>query len=141
MRPVVEPEDIVGFARKHSGASLHCGLHGDLLAAMGAEGDDASEFLEAFADSYSVDMADFLWFFHYNADEPPSFQRARPVDRDGRSLARIPITPSLLADAANQGRWPLEYPVHRMQVSRWPMRLMSIFLATLVLSIILLASD
>ena len=138
---MVEPSDIVGFARKFTGKGLNCGDHDDLLATMGADGDDATEFIEAFAETFSVDMSAFLWVFHYSADEPPNFRRMRPVDREGKTFEIIPLTPRLLADAANQGHWPLEYPIHKMQVSRWPMRLMFIFLATLVLLIVLFASD
>ncbi len=138
---MVEPADIVAFARSYSFEGLECGAHDNLLTAMGAGGDDASAFLEGFAERYSVDMTAFLWVFHYNADAPPNFRKGKPVDRDGRSFETIPITPSLLAEAATQGHWPLEYPSHQMRVSRWPLRLMFVFLATLVLSIILVASD
>ena len=138
---MVEPADIVDFAQSFSGRSQGCGDHEDLLATLAFDGDDASAFIEGFAEKYSVDMSAFLWFFHYNADEPPNFRRLRPVDREGKTFEDIPLTPRLLADAANLGHWPLEYPVHKMQASRWPMRLMFVFLATLVLLIVLVASD
>lgn len=139
---MVTPSDIVDLARKHSHARLICGEDQDLLRATGMEGDAANAFFDAYAEEFSVDMADFLWFFHYDADEPPFYRRVRPIGGTGRAFGLIPITPRLLADAANEGRWPLEYPEHRIRVSHWPLVIMFLLLGILVLAItVLVAQD
>lgn len=132
---MVEPADIVDLAREYSFAHLTCGDDQDLLRAAGMEGEAANAFFDAFALKYAVNMNDFLWFFHYAADEPPYWRRVKPVGRDGRAFPMLPITPRLLADAANEKRWPLEYPSHRLRVSRWPMIVMFVLLASLVLAV------
>ena len=137
---MVEPEDIVELAREFSFDHLVCGNDQDLLRATGMDGEDANAFFDAFARKYSVNMNDFLWFFHYTADEPPYWRRVKPVGRDGRAFPMLPITPRLLADAANERRWPLEYPTHRLSVSRWPMIVMFVLLASLVLAVTVLGA-
>ena len=135
---MVTPSDIVELARKHTGAQLVCDVDEDILRASGMDGDDANEFLEDFAKQFSVDMTDFLWFFHFIADEPPNYRRVKPIGQDGRAIKFIPITPKLLAEAANEGRWMLEYPVHQVQTSYLPTILMFVVLAIFVLAVTLL---
>ncbi len=135
---MVEPADIVNLARKFSFANLVCGDDQDLLRATGMDGDDATEFFDAFAREYSVDMSEFVSIFHYDVDEPPYYRRVRAVGRDGRAFGLIPVTPKLMADAANEGRWPLEYPIHRVRISHWPIAMMFVFLASFVLAVTLL---
>ena len=134
MTRLIEPSDIVAFASGFVGLDVRCDDDGDLLAGMGIEGEEASAFFASYAEHFSVESEKMLWFFHYKTNGSPFWRRIRPVDRDGRTFALIPVSPRLLADAANLGRWPLEYPTHKVHVSRWPIVLMFIFLATLVLS-------
>jgi len=65
----------------------------DLLGSAGIDGDDADEFLVAFADPYGVDMDGFRDYLHYNGNEPPVWVTAWGVTTDGR---RMPIIPNAL---------------------------------------------
>lgn len=71
-------------------------------------------------------MEGFLWYFHYNANEPPLDETAWPYGPDGRKLDRIALTPRLLAGAANAGKWPLQYPEHVIH-GAWRSRLLYVF--------------
>ena len=85
----------------------------------GIVGDDFHELIEKFAEKYSVDMTNYLWYFH--ADEEGwswSFGKlffAPPYKR----VQRIAVTPSLLTEFANKGKWDIEYPKHNIPEKRY----------------------
>ena len=132
---MVATSDIIAFASGFVGKEVLCEDDANLLAAMDIGGDEAQAFFAAYARHFVVDITGMLWFFHYKSDGSPFYRRIKPVDREGRTFAMIPVTPRLLADAATLGQWPLEYPEHQVHVSRWPAALMFTLLATLVLAI------
>ena len=107
---MTDSRDIIEFA---GGLGFKpAGQHADLFVDCGITGDDGDEFLAEFAKTYGVDMSGFLWYFHYNANEPPFAETSWPYSRDGRKLERISLTATLLAEAASEGAWPLAYPEH-----------------------------
>jgi hypothetical protein len=81
----------------------------DILGSLRYEGDDADEFMEAFAQQFSVDMADFNPWHHYVADEPPNFRRFRPVSETGQPLEDLPISLTHLVKSAQAGKWTVDY--------------------------------
>ena len=110
----------------------------DLLGAFGMEGDDANEFLEAYADRFGVDMSGFRWEFHYVADEPPFRRRVLPVDRDGKVIPFLPVTLRQLTRAAEAGQWQFDYPEHRIRISRVAEYALALVLVFLLLTLFLL---
>lgn len=90
----------------------------DFLDAFDLEGDNANEFLEEYAERFNVDLESFLWYFHYNADEPPMYRRVKPVDQNGRAFHLRPITLEQLVQAAEAGRWLETYPEHTVRKSK-----------------------
>lgn len=82
----------------------------DILGSLRLEGDDADEFLLAFAQRFGVDLQGFDPWFHYDANEPPGLRRPWvPVGRDGGRLPYLPIAIGDLAAAANARRWEMTY--------------------------------
>ena len=81
----------------------------DILGSLRYEGDDADELMEAFAQQFSVDMADFNPWHHYVADEPPHFRRFRSVSETGQPLDDLPISLTDLVEAAQVGKWMVDY--------------------------------
>ncbi len=81
------------------------------------EGDDADEFLEAFAIRFNVDLSNFLLYFHCIGDEPPVWRRVLPIDADGKVIPFQPITVVDLVKAAEVGRWEWDYPEHTVRHS------------------------
>jgi len=108
-------EDILAFARSHTGSKKECAGQDDLLGVFGLDGDDASEFLEVYAARFGVDLAPMRWEFHYNADEPPYQRRVLPVGEDGNVIPWQPITLDDLVTAAEAGRWVWDYPEHQVR--------------------------
>ena len=73
---------------------------------LGITGDDGSDFIEAFAGKFQVDMTQFgkagLYYFHCEGFDPITFIRKLRGWRDPRVL---PITVGDLVRAVERGRW------------------------------------
>ena len=94
---MVEPADIVNLARKFSFANLVCGDDQDLLRADGHGRRRCDRVFRCLcAGILGGHVGDFLWFFHYDADEPPYYRRVRAVGRDGRAFGLMPVTPQIV---------------------------------------------
>ena len=122
---------------EYSGAKPNGAEQKDLFGAFGMEGDDANEFLEAYADRFGVDMSGFRWEFHYVADEPPFRRRVLPVDVNGEVIPFMPVTLHQLIRAAETGRWRFDYPEHTIRISRFPQYVL-VFALVLTLFVLLL---
>jgi len=67
--------------------------------------------------TYSVDMTAYLWYFHSDEEGnnigglffPPPYKRVK----------RIAVTPLLLTEFANTGKWDIEYPNHKIPQKRY----------------------
>ncbi|MCB1336990.1 MAG: DUF1493 family protein [Maritimibacter sp.] len=130
-------DEILALAREHGGKEIAPGADDDLLGAFGMEGDDAAEFLEAFADRFGVELSGLLPYFHYVEDARQRRPRVYPVAPDGARLPMRPITLADLVAAAEAGRWTLSYPPHELReaigakIKRW--LVVGFFLAVLLL--------
>ena len=86
---------------------------------LGVEGDDFFELEEAFAEKFRVDMSGYRWYFHHG-EEGTWLSIGRlffpaPYDR----VVEIPVTPQLLLDSANAGKWIVQYPDHELPRRRY----------------------
>lgn len=111
--------------------------HTDIFKS-GCVGDDFHELIEKFSDDYHVDMNAYLWYFHGDEEgfnigglfyKPPYEQ-----------VKRIPVTPALLEEISEVGRWNIEYPDHVISSKRRDFIFNQIFssLVFLVIVVILL---
>jgi hypothetical protein len=81
----------------------------ELLLANGCDGDDAEDFLAAFAATFGVDMAGYDPARHHGPEagwSPPAIVRVACDRLAGRSFPPVPVTLRLLEEAARTGRWP-----------------------------------
>jgi len=93
----------------------------NVFGQLGIEGDDAFEFIEAFANRFAVDMSGYRWYFHH-AEEGVNTGSLFFRSPDQR-VERIAITPDILCEAIRTKHWPLQYPTHRLPSVRWDIRL------------------
>jgi len=107
-------EEILALATSMCGKSNGT-EESDFLGAFYLDGADASEFLEAFSETFDVDFSEFRWEFHYNADEPPNGRRVWPLDVNGHLIPYDPIRLDQLVVAAREGVWRYDYPAHTIQ--------------------------
>ncbi|MGB3277928.1 MAG: DUF1493 family protein [Pseudorhodobacter sp.] len=111
-------EDILALVLEHSGVKPEKLNPADIFGSSGMEGDGADEFLETFAEEFTVNLDEFRYYFHYIGDEPPTSRRVFPVGSDGKEIPFWPITLDQLVAAAQAGRWQLSYPTHEIR-TRW----------------------
>jgi hypothetical protein len=93
----------------------------DLFFEAGIDGDDAFEFVDAFAAQFAVDISGYRWYFHHGEEGHNLgglFFRP-PYDR----VDHIPVTLDLLIKAVELKRWPIVYPPHELPETRWDTRI------------------
>jgi hypothetical protein len=88
----------------------------DIFADHGCTGADFTALITDFAHRFRVDVTPYRWYFHTNEEETTigGMFFKPPHER----VARIPITPLLLCEFANSGRWDVPYPEHEIPSSR-----------------------
>lgn len=92
-------------------------LQTDIFTDLNVWGDDFHEMIEKYQKQFNVDMTAYLWYFHSN-EEGQSIGGAffrPPYDR----VKRIPVTPKMLLDFANAGKWTIDYPDHVLPKKRY----------------------
>ena len=97
-------------------------------------GDDFHEMIEKFSSRYSVDMADYLWYFH--ADEEGQNFGGLFFKPPYSQVDRIPVTPMMLADTANKGKWDIQYPAHKISPRRYDILITKLFFGIVLIIII-----
>lgn len=83
----------------------------------GVVGDDFHDLIEKYTEKYSVEMTDYLWYFH--CDEEGASIGGFFIDPPNRRVDRIPITPLILLEFANSGKWKINYPEHKLPEKRY----------------------
>ena len=109
-------EDIIEFVKEQT-AVKEVNANDDLLNDLGCSGDDHHEFMEAYTKKFNVDMSTYLWYFHSDEEgqnfggiffKPPYMR-----------VEHIPVTPSMLLEFANKGKWDIIYPPHTLPKRRY----------------------
>ena len=110
----------------------------DIFNDVGMVGDDFHEMIEKFTLKYRVDMTDYLWYFHTNEEGcdgvggflfPPPYKR---VDR-------IPVTPAMLAEFADKGKWDIRYPAHKIPAKRYDLLVNQIVIGLFLVVVIMVS--
>ena len=89
-------------------------LHDDL----GITGSDFSIVMHKFEREFNVDMRNYRWYFHHTEDNALGLAGLFKNSPSFR-VPYIPVTPHLLLDAVNQGKWPVDYPEHDLSGVRF----------------------
>lgn len=89
----------------------------DIVKDLGCYGDDFDELISEYSKKFHVDISSYLWYFH-TSEEGNSFGGIffkAPNER----VKRIPVTPAVLLDSANIGKWVISYPLHTLPKKRF----------------------
>lgn len=111
----------------------------DIFGDIGIVGDDFEEMIEKYAKTFSVDMKSYLWYFHTNEEGQSIGGQffTPPFD----SVKRIPLTPAMLADFANKGKWDIQYPDHKLPKQRYDLLvnklMLGLFLTVVIIWLII----
>ncbi len=127
-------DDIIKFLKDLSGVDK-VEPNADIGYDLGMQGDDFDEMIEKYSSKYSVDMTNYLWYFHH-AEEGSSSIGGLFFDPPNKQVKRIPLTPSMLTDFANGGKWDINYPDHKIPKNRNDIRVNQIIFGLILLFIL-----
>lgn len=106
----------LGIAAERKKLRPEISLHDDLHV----DGEDFWELEEAFAKRFNVDMSNYRWYFHHGDEASLNFGGLFFAPPNKR-VKSIPVTPKVLMDSANAGKWVIEYPPHKLPDARYDM--------------------
>lgn len=89
----------------------------DIEYDFGCYGDDFHEFIEKYSTSFDVDMTTYLWYFHTGEEGIPGLGSLffKPPNK---RVTRIPVTPKMLLEIAEEKKWNISYPNHKIPKKR-----------------------
>lgn len=91
----------------------------DLNLEQGISGDDFDIVISEYAETFSVDMTSFCWYFHMSEEGSFYSIGAFFFNPPNKRVPYIAVTPQMLADFANMGKWDIDYPPHEIPKRRW----------------------
>lgn len=108
----------------------------DLMNDLGCSGDDFHELIDDYAKKYKVNMDNYLWYFHTDEEGHSNsigriFFKA-PYER----VMQIPVTPTILLESANEGKWLLTYPEHSLPKRRYDILINQIVVVLFIVFVI-----
>lgn len=109
-------EDIINFLKDQSFED-EISPETNVCDEIGMRGDDFHEMMTAYAEKFSVDMTGYLWYFH--SEEEGSWTSISLFPRANEQVKRIPLTPTMLTDLANSGKWNVVYPEHKITLTEY----------------------
>jgi hypothetical protein len=124
-------DEIISFVEKETGASKKEIKPGtDIFDDLGVCGDNFHELMADYSDRFKVDLSGYLWYFHCDEEGQNigGVLFAPPYER----VKRIPITPELLLRFANEGKWSINYPDHKLPKYRYDILIGMIFFLSLI---------
>ena len=129
-------EDIIKFIVDRTGCSIdEVTLTSDLDNDLGCTGDDFHELIEEFEMKFKVDMNTYRWYFHTVEEgylnNIGRFLFKTPPER----VKHIAVTPIVLLESANSGKWIINYPQHSLPKYRYDI-LVNQFLVLALISVI-----
>lgn len=108
----------------------------DIFKELGVVGDDFHEMIEKYSKNYNVDLSNYLWYFH--TDEEGSFSFGELFyDPPYKKVERIPVTPKMLAEFINVGKWDIKYPEHEINKRRYDLIINNVILILFIISLII----
>ena len=118
MLPIYTTDNIIDFLKDYSG-NEEINADTDIFRDLGMDGDDFHEMMDAYAKKYNVDMSSYLWYFHGNEEGGKNSLGSVFFKPPYERVERIPLTPSLLTEFANNGSWSIDYPEHTLPKRRY----------------------
>jgi hypothetical protein len=104
----------------------------DIFWELGVTGDEFDILICKYSEKYGVDLNDYLWYFHHD-EEGLNLPGALFFKPPNGRVKRIPVTPNMLADFANQKKWGVEYPKHYIPEKRYDLVINNVFYSMLLI--------
>ena len=102
-------KQLIEFAASEFGVEVErITMDTDIYRGLGVDGDDVTDFMEAFSDKFKVNLDDFRWYHHGGPEGcNPFWFFIRPW---WARKTYIPVTVRVLLEPVRSGRWVVEYP-------------------------------
>ncbi|WP_437125369.1 DUF1493 family protein [Flavobacterium enshiense] len=111
--------EILEFVKEFTGAD-NVTEESDIETEIGCYGDDFDELIEKYSKKFNVDVSSYLWYFH--TGEEASFNIGSIFSKPPNELVkRIPVTPKMLLEFSEKGKWDIKYPMHKIPKIRYDM--------------------
>lgn len=104
----------------------------DLQNDLGITGDDWFELIDEYSKKFEVDVSTCLWYFH-NTEEGHGGLGQILFKPPNKRVPYISVTPTLLLEFANKGKWDINYPEHSIPKKRYDLTINSIVLIVLLI--------
>lgn len=98
--------EVLEWVQGRLGQALTPAAQADVLSATGCDGEEAAALTDAFAARFAVDMRAYRPEMHHHS----AGHLLRPGWPFPLPGVRVPLSVSLLHQAAVEGRWPVAYP-------------------------------
>jgi coproporphyrinogen III oxidase len=108
-------DDILKFISEKTGGDEVTEIT-DIERDLGCYGDDFHEMISEYSKKFNVDIESYLWYFHTR--EEGNSIGGLFFEAPNEQVKLMPITPIMLLDFANKGKWNLEYPAHKISKKR-----------------------
>lgn len=132
---MITEQEIIDFIEKEFWES-NLNSNSDVFAEVGIDGDDCDEFLLKYSKKYSIDMNDFLWYFHYQEEGSWNSVSNLFFKNPHQRVKEISITPKMLTEFANSKKWTIDYPEHNLPKHRYDIYVNWIFVIFVIALII-----
>ncbi|MFM1999548.1 MAG: hypothetical protein RL204_1495 [Bacteroidota bacterium] len=109
--------EIIEFVKEKTGHAI-VAEDTDIENDLGCTGGDFHELIEVYSKRFNVDMSGYLWYFHCTDEGLPGIGEGLFKPPHSR-VNRIPITPKMLFEFAEIGKWNLQYPKHKIPKRRY----------------------
>ncbi len=127
---------IIAFVENQTGSESAL-PDSDITDDLGVDGDDFFDLVKAFSEHFNVDISTCLWYFH--CAEEGSFNNIgscffrSPEQR----VKHIPVTPLMLFEFANRGKWDIDYPEHKLPKRRYDLVINQVLVGGFIIYIVL----
>lgn len=133
----ISEEEIINLIEKKYWKS-NLSSNSDIFLELRIDGDDCEELLSNYALKYSVDMSNFLWYFHYQDEASINDIFGLIYKKSYQFVQYIPITPIMLTEFANSKKWNINYPEHKLPKYRNDININFFLFISVILFLIIL---
>ena len=131
-------KEIIGFLQDLSGMNK-IEPTSDIFSDVGMRGDDFHEMIEKFTIKYSVDMTNYLWYFHTDEESGWNSIGGLFFTPPYKRVDRIPITPTMLTEFADTGKWNICYPDHKISTRRYDLLVNQVVIGLFLIIVLIIS--
>lgn len=108
----------------------------DISNETGCTGDDFEDLISAFSKKYNVDIESYRWYFHSQEEGNWNSIGGSLFKPPNERVTRIPVTPVMLLNFAEKGKWDLSYPPHVLPKRRYDILFNQVLVVLIIVFVI-----